>query len=219
MLVLCERVCVSFQLCTGMLGSGNMGDSGMRMWVRLGYDVLLVGVRSILWCPSMVGCGYCSGTGVAVSGMVWSLCCHGVVMEVVDVVCGDAGGVSWGVAVVGSRGWVRLFIIVVVSFVLSGVDRSLGSSAGAAHSSLSVAIVLSGVDRSLGNSAGTAHRSLSVVVVCWLVFVIGVSVRVESKRSLAIGRRGVSSRCGLDSHFVFVGGSACRPHRAVAGVS
>ena len=50
-----------------MLGLGNMGESGMSMVCVWSCDVLLSGVESMLWCPSMIGCGYCSVTGVAVS--------------------------------------------------------------------------------------------------------------------------------------------------------
>ena len=41
--------------CIGVLGLGNMGESGMSVVCVLGCDVFLLGVESMLWCPSSYG--------------------------------------------------------------------------------------------------------------------------------------------------------------------
>ena len=51
-----------------------------------GCDVYLLGAGSMFWCPCVVICGCWLGIGVAVSGSVRPLCCHGVVIVVVVVV-------------------------------------------------------------------------------------------------------------------------------------
>ena len=91
--------------------------------MRLGSECgeFLLSVDSILWCPCVVGCGYCLDTGVAVSGLVRPLCCRGVVIVGV--------------------------VVVSICFV-SGVDRSLGSSVSADHSGiLIVGVGVSGESR------------------------------------------------------------------------
>ena len=184
--------------CIGVFGLGNMGESGMSMVCVLGCVVFLLGVESMIWCPSMVGSGYCSVTGVAVSGSPWSLCCRVVVLGVVGVVCDCAESVRWWVVVAFAGGCV---VVVNVVLFLSGVDRSLGKAAGAAHSSLSVVVVLSGVVSPLGTSAGVSHNSLVFVLSgvdnplgssagaahssLALVSVVVVADTVESNRSVA----------------------------------
>ena len=45
---LCVRVSESFNLCIGVVGSGNIGDSGMYMILGSGWDVFLSGAESML---------------------------------------------------------------------------------------------------------------------------------------------------------------------------
>ena len=118
--------------------------------------------------------------------------------------------------------------------VVSGVDRSLGRAAGAAHSSLSVVVVLSGVvrplgisagaahssllsgvDSPLGSSAGAAHSSLSEAV---LGSVAVFADMVESNSPIATWWSWWVVLCrGSSVILVSVGGSACLSHMVVGG--